>query len=285
MKRIVTMEWVKEHLKDPNIVLADCRFQLGQKKNKQAYQLTEFIPQSLYFDLESDLSAPIQKHGGRHPLPDLSTFIKKLETDGIDENTHVIAYDDQDGSMAARLWWLLTYVGHKKASVMDGNFRDWKELGYPISSTYIKRKHTSYVPHIQKQLLVSMDEVKQKLTNKNTLIIDSREKERYIGDTEPIDAVAGHIPHAYHSFWRDTKDTNGKFLSDSVLREHFGKLPAAEEIIVYCGSGVTATPNVLALMETGKTNVKLYAGSWSDWISYSDNPIEQGERKTFKGRS
>ncbi|WP_037463525.1 sulfurtransferase [Shimazuella kribbensis] len=277
INRIVGMDWVQKNLQNPDVVLADCRFTLEKSMKKPL--LDEYLPHAVYFDLEKDLSSSVQKHGGRHPLPDLSTFVKTLEDAGIDENTHVIAYDDQDGAMSSRFWWLLTYIGHKKASIMDGNFRDWKKLGYPTSPSLVKRKHTNYVPHIQNQLLVSMDEVKQKLTDENTLIIDSREKERYIGKIEPIDAVAGHIPHAHHSFWKDTKNSDGRFLSNNELREHFGKLPDAEEIIVYCGSGVTATPNILALLEAGKSNVKLYAGSWSDWISYADNPIEKGERK------
>jgi thiosulfate/3-mercaptopyruvate sulfurtransferase len=273
--RIVSMNWVRDHLHHSDVVLADCRFILGQSNGKAS--LKEYLPSAVYFDLEKDLSASVQKHGGRHPLPEISTLVQTIQNAGINANTHVIAYDDQDGAMASRLWWLLTYVGHKKVSVMDGNFSEWKKLGYPVTNETCERKPSTFVPLLQPQMLVSMEEVKQKLTHPDAVIIDSREEKRYLGETEPIDSVAGHIPNALHSFWKDAKDENGRFRSSKQLQEHFKKIPSAKEIIVYCGSGITATPNVLALQEAGFENVKLYAGSWSDWISYPDNPVAKGK--------
>ncbi len=277
-ERIVSMEWVQEHLHNADVMLADCRFILGQPESGNQAYLAEHLPGSIYFDLEKDLSGPIQKHGGRHPLPKILKLIQTFETAGIDANTHVIAYDDQDGAMASRLWWLLTYVGHKNTSVMDGNFSEWKQAGYPTTTKLPEpRKSTSFKPTIQSHMVVSMAEVKQKLSHPDTVLIDSREEKRYLGETEPIDPIAGHIPRAFHSFWKEVKDNTGRYLSPNQLSKHFEKLPSAKEIIVYCGSGVTATPNVLALQEAGRTNVKLYAGSWSDWISYPENPIAKAE--------
>lgn len=271
--RIVNMDWIRDHLHKPNVVIADCRFILGQPEaGQQAYE-REHIPTTSYFDLEKDLSAPIVQHGGRHPLPVISKFVQVLEAAGIDNSTHVIAYDDQDGSMAARLWWLLTYLGHQNVSVMDGNYSDWKKAGYPITNEHYQPKPATFVPNVQSQMVVSMEEVKQKLTQTDTVIIDSREEKRYLGEFEPLDPVAGHIPNAIHSFWKEVKDEKGKYKSPDQLRNHFDSLPPTDEIIVYCGSGVTATPNVLALQEAGASNVKLYIGSWSDWISYPENPV------------
>jgi thiosulfate/3-mercaptopyruvate sulfurtransferase len=274
--RIVSMNWVRDHLHNPDVLLADCRFILGQSNERLS--LSEYLPGAVYFDLEKDLSSPVQKYGGRHPLPEISTLVQTIQKAGIEAHTHVIAYDDQDGAMASRLWWLLTYVGHKKVSVMDGNFSEWKKSEYPITDETSKRKPSTFVPHLQPQMVVNMEEVKQKLTHPNAVIIDSREEKRYLGEVEPIDSVAGHIPSAHHSFWKDTKDENGRFRSSKQLREYFKKIPPAKEIIVYCGSGITATPNVLALQEAGFDNVKLYAGSWSDWISYPENPVAKGKK-------
>lgn len=278
---IVSMEWVNEHLNDPKILFVDCRFVLGKKHSEVKKENKEYIPGSIYLDLEQDLSSPVQKHGGRHPLPSIHVLSGKLSNAGIDDNTHVIAYDDQDGAMASRLWWILTYLGHEKVSVMNGNFSDWKKSGYPLTNTLAERHAARFVPNVQENMYISMKEVRQKLFHSETILIDSREKIRYTGESEPIDSIAGHIPSAHHYFWKDVRE-DGKFLKCDLIQEQFSEIPKDKEVIVYCGSGVTATPNVLALKEAGWQDVKLYAGSWSDWISYPENPIEKGDPQNKK---
>jgi thiosulfate/3-mercaptopyruvate sulfurtransferase len=229
-------------------------------------------------DLEKDLSGPVQAHGGRHPLPDIHQLSQKLEEIGIDEKKTVIAYDDQGGAMASRFWWLLAFLGHPKTFVMNGTFQMWKEKGYPVSKEAPQAKvKTKFQPDPQYHLIADMNEVREKLNSEHTILVDSREEKRYLGEEEPIDSVAGHIPGAKHYFWKDVLDSNGKWKDAKQLEQHFSALPKEKAIIVYCGSGVTAAPNVLALSEAGFPRVKLYVGSWSDWITSPENPIARGK--------
>lgn len=277
-KYLVSMEWVREQIREgeenPQVCIVDCRFVLGQPDaGKEAYSAGH-IPGAFYLDLEQDMSGPKQVHGGRHPLPDVGEFSRKLGGIGIGENVKVVAYDDQGGAMASRLWWLLQYLGHRGAYVMDGGFSQWKTKGYPVTQEVPVAKFGTFRPQVQDQMLVDMETVKAKLGKEGTVLLDSREEKRYRGVEEPVDTVAGHIPGAVNYFWRDGLDEQGMWKSTEEQKRRFGGIDPSKEIIVYCGSGVTACPNILALKEAGYRNVKLYAGSWSDWITYPDNPIE-----------
>ena len=282
MNIIVQPRWLLARMYEPDLVIVDCRFQLGAPEaGRKAYE-QDHIPGALYADLETDLSAPVTEHGGRHPLPDSQAFAAFIGKLGIDQDTRVVAYDDQGGAFAARLWWLLRYHGHRRTYILDGGYSKWKELGYSVS--YAKPPvivPKTFVPELQPDMLVSMQEVRERLGNSRTLLIDSREPRRYRGEEEPIDRKAGHIPGARNLFWKDSLNGDGLWKSAEEQKERFaaaGLDPEGEqEIIVYCGSGVTACPNVLALEQAGYRNVKLYAGSWSDWISYEDNPVAMGE--------
>lgn len=277
MDPIVSMNWVYNHLHHPHQVIVDCRFILGNPEaGRKAYH-QEHIPGAIYLDLEKDLSGPIQKHGGRHPLPDLETFAKKLGNLGINENIRVIAYDDQGGAMASRLRWLLTYIGHPQTYVMDQGFTKWKEQGYPTTNQIPSYEPLQFIPKPKMDYAADYDEVKEKMKSQDTIIIDSREPKRYRGEEEPIDAVAGHIPGAKNYFWKEVLTGSGTWKDENQLKQHFQALPKDKEIIVYCGSGITATPNILALKKAGFSRVKLYPGSWSDWISHPEAPIAKGE--------
>lgn len=263
----------------------DCRFTLGQPHaGKDAY-MTEHIPGAYYLDLEKDLSAPkrIDGAGGRHPLPDADALAEALTRIGVTEDRPVIAYDDQGGAMASRLWWLLAYLGHDEAYVLDGGFSAWKRAGYPTASgnEALPGEGARFSPKRRQDWLVTAEDIlarRERMAEGRVIVLDSREDARYRGTAEPIDRVAGHIPGARHSFWKANLDAEGRFRSVKELMDRFEPLQGAEEIIVYCGSGVTACPNVLALREAGFTNVKLYAGSWSDWISDASRPIATGEK-------
>lgn len=280
-QNIVSMEWLKERLNDKEIVVVDCRFLLSDPEAGRVQYMKAHIPGAFYLDLDQDLSAPVERHGGRHPLPDMNVLAVKLGSLGIDAFTHVVAYDDQGGSMAARLWWLLQYMGHSGgASVMDAGYSAWVEAGYPVTDTVPANPEAkALIAHLKPELLASMEEVREKIGAADVLIIDSREAPRYLGEVEPIDSAAGHIPSAVNLFWKDGLNEQGKWCSAAEHQQRFASRGAdsKKEIIVYCGSGVTACPNILALQEAGYTNVKLYAGSWSDWISYRENPIATGE--------
>jgi len=279
MQNIVSMKWVLARLYESDLVIADCRFWLGQPdRGRTAYE-ADHIPGAVYLDLERDLSAPVGEHGGRHPLPDIPALAERLGRAGIGNDTRVVAYDDQGGAMASRLWWLLKYLGHDNVYVMDEGYSAWKREGYPVSSERKAIVPSAFVPRVRAEMLADVSEVRSKLGRPGTVLVDSREAPRYRGETEPMDKVAGHIPGAVNKFWKGVLDEQGRFKPADAIADHFADLPRDKELIVYCGSGVTATPNVLALQEAGFQKVKLYAGSWSDWISYPENPIATGEEE------
>lgn len=273
LKYLVSFEWLKKHMNDDNVRVIDCRFELGNPMAGFEDYLKDHLPNAIYVDLEKDMSSSVQAHGGRHPLPNISELISKLEGVGIDEKMKVVVYDDQGGAMASRLWWLLQYLGHNEVYVLESSYSDWKKMNFETTVEVPSFAATKFRASINEQMLSSMDEVKQALKDESAILIDSRELVRYLGIEEPIDKVAGHIPTSKHYFWKELIDSNGKWRNVDFLKERFQTLQVDQEIIVYCGSGVTASPNVLTLNSLGYQNVKLYAGSWSDWISYPDNAI------------
>ncbi|MCD1260028.1 sulfurtransferase [Paenibacillus athensensis] len=277
MNTIVSLEWLQAHAADERLVIADCRFVLGQPDAGREAYAAGHIPGAFYVDLEKDLSGALMAHGGRHPLPDLGAFSILVGQLGIDGETTVVAYDDQGGAMASRLWWMLRFLGHTRVHVLDRGFGAWQAAGYPVTAEVPLAVPRTFSPKVHRAMLASMDEVRDKLGRAGTVLVDSREERRYLGLEEPIDKVAGHIPGARHYFWKDALGEGGAWKSAAEQERRFAGLHDADEIIVYCGSGVTACPNVLALTEAGFANVKLYSGSWSDWISWADNPIATGE--------
>ncbi len=278
MDSIVSVAWLAENLHNPKVRIVDCRFALGSPTvGKNAYDAGH-IPNAVYFDLEQDLSAPIGKHGGRHPLPDLNVFAEKLGKAGIGNDHLVVAYDDQGGAFASRFWWLLRYMGHTEVAILDGGYSKWVNNGHPVTQALPQIEARQFTPQIHSELLVDMETVKANIGKSEVTIIDSREAKRYLGDEEPIDLVAGHIPSAVNYFWKDALAEDGQWRSVDELRAQFSALSTTDEIIVYCGSGVTACPNFLALERAGYKNIRLYAGSWSDWITYPENPIATGAK-------
>ncbi|WP_274648472.1 sulfurtransferase [Paenibacillus humicola] len=284
MNGIVSPPWLHERLQNASnpVRVADCRFLLQDAAAGERAYHTAHIPGAVYMDLERDLSAPIRedRRGGRHPLPEPAALAAALERAGITRGTHVVAYDDQGGAMAARLVWLLRWLGHPGgASILDGGFAGWQAAGYPVTAEapQIAPADEPYTPDVQPQLAVTAEDVRERIGRPGVVLIDSREAPRYRGETEPIDPAAGHIPGAINRFWKDALAADGTWLPDEAQRERFAHLSPDDEIIVYCGSGVTACPNVFALEAIGFRNVKLYAGSWSDWVSNKENPIATGE--------
>ena len=269
------------HLDDSSLVIVDCRFQLGKPDaGREAYEASH-IPGAIYLDLEKDLSGPLDPdgYGGRHPLPDAAQLTGTLSRAGIGNDTVVVAYDDQGGAMASRLWWLLKYLGHAKVYVLDESFTAWVNAGRPVTAEIRTPEPAQFLATVQHNRLIEMDEVREKLEEDGVKLIDSRDGARYRGEVEPIDKKAGHIPGAKNLFWGEGRTADGTWKSqeEHVARFEQAGLAKDDEIIVYCGSGVTATPNVMALEEAGYKRVRLYAGSWSDWISYGENPIATGD--------
>ncbi|MGO4108957.1 sulfurtransferase [Paenibacillus sp. YAF4_2] len=282
MNNIVSLKWLLARLYETDIVIVDCRFQLGKPDfGREAYEESH-IAGAVYLDLEKDLSAPIEEHGGRHPLPDITALTVALSKVGISNETRVIAYDDQGGAYASRLWWLLKYLGHEQVFVLDEGYTAWQNAGFPVNAEQKVLIPARFLATVQHNMLVEMDEVHEKLGNENVTLIDSRDGARYRGEVEPLDKKAGHIPGAINYLWSEGKGEGGKWKSAEEQAARFEGLDKDRETIVYCGSGVTACPNVLALQDAGFTKVRLYAGSWSDWISYEGNPVATGDDEMSK---
>lgn len=257
-----------------NLVLIDVRFDLFDKSiGEEAYKESH-LPSAYYLHIEKDLSSEMQKHGGNHPLPDVKTLAHKLSEMGVTEDKTVVLYDKGNDMFAPRAWWLLHYLGHNKCYVLDGGFEHWVSKGYPTTADIPSKQHTTFIPHIRTNIKVHIDEVKEKLKNNTSYLIDSRAEERYLGKVEPLYHKAGHIPGAKNYFWEDVLNEDGFWKSVEELQDHFKAFNKQEEIIVSCGSGISACPNFLALKMLGYENVKLYPGSYSDWISYNENEVE-----------
>ncbi|MFJ5715124.1 sulfurtransferase [Neobacillus sp. NPDC093127] len=275
MKYVKNKEWLLKNLNETNVRIVDCRFSLAAPKKKHVDYREGHIPGASYFDLEQDLSGSVSDHGGRHPLPDLAELVTKLEIAGISNHTTVIAYDDGEGAFAARFWWLLQYLGHGDVYVLDEGFNGWLKGNYPLTTDIPVFEKGKFHPNLNAELIASTEEVKAFVKNQpeDIILIDSREEKRYLGLEEPIDKKAGHIPGAINKPWMEGL-RSGQYIPAAEQKQRFSNVNPGKEIIVYCGSGVTATPNFLALKEAGFEKVKLYVGSFSDWISYDENKIE-----------
>ncbi|MEG4171330.1 MULTISPECIES: sulfurtransferase [unclassified Microcoleus] len=266
---IVSPEWLATNTDNPQVVIIDCRFSLADPELGQKQYQESHIPGAFYLDLNRDLSSSVGKHGGRHPLPNIEELADKLSAIGINSpETLVVAYDDSRLAFAARLWWLLRYMGHSKVALLDGGFSGWKAAGYPVTNILPDPREGKFVAHLQQDLAVDIETVKERKDLPGNVLVDSRESERYEGLREPIDPIAGHIPGAVNYPWQGVTDETGKVRSASEQKHRWTELEKAEEIIVYCGSGVTACVNLLSLEIAGVPDAKLYVGSWSDWCSY-----------------
>jgi thiosulfate/3-mercaptopyruvate sulfurtransferase len=266
---MVSPQWLATNTENPQVVIIDCRFSLADPEFGQKQYQESHIPGAFYLDLNRDLASSVGKHGGRHPLPNIGELADKLSAIGINSaETLVIAYDDSRLAFAARLWWLLRYMGHSKVALLDGGFSGWKAAGYPVTNILPEPREGNFVAHLQQDLAVDIEAVKERKDLPGTVLVDSRESERYEGLREPIDPIAGHIPGAVNYPWQEVTDKTGKVRSTSEQKHRWAELEKAKEIIVYCGSGVTACVNLLSLEIAGIPDAKLYVGSWSDWCSY-----------------
>jgi thiosulfate/3-mercaptopyruvate sulfurtransferase len=253
-------------INDPQRVILDCRFSLADVNLGRQQYAAAHIPGAAYFDLNLDLSSPIGKHGGRHPLPDPNVLAEKFAAAGIEAGKSQVVVYDEGLAFASRCWWLLRYLGHDAVRVLDGGFRGWQSAGYPVTDEVSPPRAGYFVPQVRSPLVVDIAAVKAR--KDGTVLVDAREGKRYRGEQEPIDPVAGHIPGAVNYPWQGNLDSQGYLLPTTQLQQRWEGLRDAEEILVYCGSGVTACANVLALEIAGIPGAKLYAGSWSDWCSY-----------------
>jgi len=256
-----------------NTRVIDCRFNLI--KPVLGFQLFQqsHIPTSQYADLNQQLAGPILTCTGRHPLPNKEAFEKQLCTWGIDKDSQIIVYDDACGAIASRLWWMCQWAGLENVAVLDGGFNAWLELNLDVTQELTHFNKTNFSANYDDNLWVSTEVIETSISQTNTQLIDARSHKRYVGEQEPIDSVAGHIPSAINIPFEQNLDDHGYFLSKKKLY----KLHQSQDeqlIISMCGSGVTACHNLLARKYAGLTMGKLYVGSWSEWITNPTRPIK-----------
>ncbi|MBD0346362.1 MAG: sulfurtransferase [Coleofasciculus sp. Co-bin14] len=266
---VSSAQYLSEHLDDAHVVIVDCRFSLAEPElGYQQYQISH-IPGAHYLDLNKDLSAPVGRHGGRHPLPDPNELARKLAAIGVNfQETQVVAYDDSRLAFASRLWWLLRYLGHDKIALLNGGWTAWHSQGYPVTDALPTNQPGTFLPQLRSEWVVDIETVKARKNLADVLLVDSRESDRYLGKNEPIDPIAGHIPGAVNYPWQGVTNAQGYLCSTLEQQQRWRDIEQGAEVIVYCGSGVTACVNLLSLELAGIHTSKLYAGSWSDWCSY-----------------
>jgi thiosulfate/3-mercaptopyruvate sulfurtransferase len=270
---LVSVEWLRERLGEPGLVVVDCRYRLGKPGAGELLWRESHIPGAAFLDVDRDLAgAPGER--GRHPLPDPADFEAAARRAGIGPGTAVIAYDEAAEGGAARLWWLLRHFGHTEVTVLDGGLRAWREAGGPMRGGEEEIEPGSFRARPREDDTASIEEL---AAAGPPLLLDARAPERYRGETEPIDSVAGHIPGAHNLPFVEVAP-DGRFLPPAELRarlEAAGAGPDAH-FVAYCGSGVTACVLVLAAEVAGLEGARLYPGSWSEW-SRRELPAEGGD--------
>lgn len=266
-----------EFLGDEAVLIADCGFDLKDPPAGERAYAAAHIPGAVYVHLGRDLAGPKTGTNGRHPLPDPATAAQTFGRLGIGAGTQVIAYDQDSGMYASRLWWMLRWLGHDEAAVLDGGFAKWLAEGRPTTSGSETRATRVFQAAVRPHMLATVEELNDRAAE-GWRLVDARAPERYRGDIEPIDRVPGHIPGAVNHFYQWNLNEEGTFRAGPDLAERLkasvGGAPA-DRTITYCGSGVTACHNLLALERAGLHGGKLYAGSWSEW---SADPARQVER-------
>jgi thiosulfate/3-mercaptopyruvate sulfurtransferase len=281
---LISAAMLRDLVGKPEIAIIDCRFDLMNPDGGRRAYLEGHIPGARYADLNKDLSAPITATSGRHPLPTPSDFAGTLVRLGVGRATQVVAYDDSGGAFAARLWWMLRWVGHPAAAVLDGGIKAWVSEGGTLLSGEEKPLPAAKVgPHVSAQAdaaaVIGTADLEQRLADPAFLLIDARAGERFAGTVEPIDTVGGHIKGAVNHPFSANLGTDGRFLPAQVLRQAWERRLAGRspmQVAAMCGSGVTACHNLLSLEVAGLRGAKLYAGSWSEWIRDPRRPIAQG---------
>lgn len=276
---LISTSELADHLADNRFVVVDCRASLADFEWGAREYAAQHIPGAVYAHLEHDLSGPKTGSNGRHPLPEPDVLARTLGRLGIASDRQVVAYDQDVGMFASRLWWLLRWLGHDAVAVLDGGFKKWMAEGRPTSSGIETHPARDLVARLRPDMLVTADDVRTRLHVPDWRLIDARAPERYRGEVETVDRVAGHIPGATNYPFQTNVDEDGTFRPAPELRARvrgaLGPTPP-DRAMFYCGSGVTACHDLLALEHVGLRGAKLYAGSWSEWSADPSRPVEKG---------
>lgn len=278
MSNLIQADELLSRAGDPALRIVDVRFDLADPAAGRRRYREGHLPGAIYLHLDEDLSGPLRPDGigGRHPLPDPDALARRLSEVGIGDDHDVVAYDDAGGAFAARVWWLLRWIGHPRVRVLDGGVEAWRAAGGELARHVRAWPPARHGARPDASMVVSAETVAARLEDPATRIVDARAPERYRGEVEPLDRKAGHVPGAL-SLPFGGNLAGGRFLAPEALRARFAALEGADEVVVYCGSGVTAAHDVLAIEEAGLGTPTLYAGSWSDWSSRDEMPVATGD--------
>jgi thiosulfate/3-mercaptopyruvate sulfurtransferase len=266
------------HLGDPRWAVIDCRFYLTEPEKGEREHEIERLPGAVYAHLDRDLSGPRSGTNGRHPMPSVEDMVETFSRLGIDDEVQVVAYDTSQGQIAARLWWMLRYLGHDAAAVLDGGLQAWKAEGFPLARGRERREPRKFPARPRETMRIDVETLERE--RENRLLIDARAPERFRGEVEPFDPVKGRIPGARNHSTASSLSADGRFLPPEELRARFQAIlegGTPESVVSYCGSGVTACHNLLAMEVAGLRGARLYPGSWSEWCADESRPIERGK--------
>jgi thiosulfate/3-mercaptopyruvate sulfurtransferase len=272
---LVSTDVLAQHMSDTDWIICDCRHDLNDPDSGRRAYAENHIPGARFLHLDEDLSGLKTGHNGRHPLPEPEQLAAKLGHLGIGNTTQVVAYDAQGGMFAVRLWWLLRWLGHEAVAVLDGGMTKWIAEGRPLASELPMLKPTSFERR-PGALPVNATFVLTNLDGQGMQLIDARSPDRFAGQNETLDPVAGHIPGAINRFFKLNLDERGCFKPANVLRDEFSTLLAGKssrEVVHQCGSGVTSCHNLLAMEHAGLAGSRLYPGSWSEWCADPGRPV------------
>ena len=267
------------HLDDAGWVVCDCRHDLADTETGRRAYAESHIPGARFFHLDEDLSAPKTGKNGRHPLPDPGKFVQRLGELGIDRAKQVIAYDSSGGPYAARLWWMLRWLGHDAVAVLDGGWNAWVKAGNPVTAKLPAIRAAKFIARPRSDLARDAKSIGDSIGKPAPLLVDARAPNRFRGESETLDPVAGHIPGAANRFFQLNLDSSGSFKQSAALRQEFESVigaAAPSDVVHYCGSGVTACHNLLAMEAAGLSGSRLYPGSWSEWCSDRSRPVARG---------
>jgi thiosulfate/3-mercaptopyruvate sulfurtransferase len=278
---LISVEQLAQNIQNPDWVILDCRHDLmNPQAGRDAFNAGH-LPHAQFADIDIALSdkspAPHGKFKGRHPLPSRETFIQTLQEWGITEDSQVVAYDAQGGMFAARLWWMLRWVGHAAVAVLDGGLPAWQAAGQRVTTEVRARSRGTILLKPSLVSTVNADELVANLESGKKQVVDARAPDRFRGENEIIDPVGGHIPNAVNRFFKDNLEADGRFKAPEQLRQELGALiPDVQSAVMQCGSGVTACHNLLALEVAGMSGASLYPGSWSEWCADPKRPVATG---------
>jgi thiosulfate/3-mercaptopyruvate sulfurtransferase len=272
---LIDTDMLARHMTDPAFAIIDCRFKIEDATWGEREYSTRHIPGAVYADLDRDLSGQKTGANGRHPLPDAALLARTFGRYGIDGSVQVVAYDQDAGMYASRLWWMLRWLGHDAVAVLDGGFARWTAENRATASGRETRQPRRFTGAPRAAMTATIDDVAGIRCRTDWRLVDARAPERYRGETETIDRKGGHIPGAANHFFKWSVNDTGMFRSREDLRERLqktlGDIPP-NRVVCYCGSGVTACHNLLALEHAGLSGAKLYPGSWSEWSSDPSRP-------------